>query len=269
MVSRIADQGYLRADQYQDATKFNARVELHKRFSTNQQGWLRWVFEQLDLPAQCAILEIGCGPGYVWQENAEHIPAGWQITLADFSPGMLDEARRNLQAVGHPFAFEVADVQNLPFAAAHFDAVIANHMLYHVPSRERAYAAIKRVLRPGGRFFAATNGEAHLHEIHALVERHDLGTAAWGGPSTGTFLLENGGAEIARWFEGVELRRYPDGLIVPEAEPIVAFILSTADTRAFGAEERARLVRAVEAEIAAQGPLRITKDAGLFLATRE
>ncbi len=268
-MSKIADQTYLRADQYKDATKFNARVELHKRFSINKQGWLRWVFEQFDLPAQCSILEIGCGPGYLWHENAERIPAGWQITLADFSPGMLDEARRNLQAVAHPFAFEVADVQDLPFADTRFDAVIANHMLYHVPNRERAYAEIKRVLRAGGRFFAATNGEAHLREIHALAQRLAVRTAVWGGSSTGRFLLENGGAELARWFKQVELRQYPDELIIPEAEPIVAFILSMADTRTFGAEQQADLVRAVAAEIAASGPLRVTKDTGLFLATRE
>lgn len=267
-VSQIADQAYLRSDQYKDATKFNARVDLHKRFSTNKQGWLRWAFEQLDLPAECTILEIGCGPGYLWQDNAERIPPGWQVTLADFSPGMLAEARSNLAPVGHPFAFEVADAQELPFADASFDAVIANHMLYHVPDRDQAYAEIKRVLRPDGRFFAATNGEAHLREIHALAAKLDVRTAAWGGVSTGTFLLENGGAEIERWFGSVELRRYPDSFIIHEAEPIVAFILSMADTQAFTVEERAALVQAVEAELAAHGPLHVAKDAGLFLAVR-
>lgn len=268
-MSNIANQSYLRVDQYKDATKFNARVDLHKRFSTNKQGWLRWVFEQFALPPECSILEIGCGPGYLWQDNAQRIPPGWQVTLTDFSSGMLDEARRSLAGSQHRFAFEVADAQALPFADGSFDAVIANHMLYHVPDRDQAYAEIKRVLRPQGRFFAATNGEAHLQEIHALAARLDVRTAAWGGLSIGTFLLENGGQEIARWFGSVELRRYPDGFIIPEAEPIVAFILSMADTKAFTAEERAELVRAVEAEIMAHGPFHATKDAGLFLAVRD
>src|SRR5206468_935801 len=123
------------------------------------------VFAQLALPSTARILEIGCGPGRLWVENAARIPPGWALTLSDFSPGMAQEARRNLQTVAQPARYLVCDAQALPFAAGHFDAVIANHMLYHVPDRARAFAAIRRVLRPGGTFYAATNGPAHLREL--------------------------------------------------------------------------------------------------------
>jgi len=40
----------------------------------------------------------------------------------------------------------VHDAQALPFADHSFDAIIANHMLYHVPNRPAAYAEFCRVL---------------------------------------------------------------------------------------------------------------------------
>jgi len=79
-------------DQYRDASNLNARIALHRRFSTNKAGWTRWVFDQLALPQECAILELGCGPADLWQQNAGCIPEGWHITLSDFSPGMVEKA---------------------------------------------------------------------------------------------------------------------------------------------------------------------------------
>ena len=64
------DQEYLK-QEYRDATNLNARIRLHQRFSLNPYGWLRWVFDQLDLPSECRILELGCGPGNLWLENLD------------------------------------------------------------------------------------------------------------------------------------------------------------------------------------------------------
>jgi SAM-dependent methyltransferase len=64
---------------------------------------------------------------------------------------------------------ELADVQELPFADASFDVVVAAWMLYHVPDLNRGIAEFVRVLRPGGRLVAATNSVFHLHELRELV----------------------------------------------------------------------------------------------------
>src|SRR5258706_10720793 len=151
-MSKIADQDYLLNQQYRDASNLNARIQLHVRFSQNTYGWHRWVFDQLKASPQSRVLELGCGPGRLWSENAARIPPGWEITLSDFSPGMIAEAQRNLASAGHSFAFERVDAQSIPFADASFDMVIANHMLYHVPGRPEALAEIPRVLRSGWRF---------------------------------------------------------------------------------------------------------------------
>lgn len=264
-VTKINDQAYLRDEQYKDATNLDARIALHVRFSTNPYSFVRWNFDQLDLPATCRVLEVGCGPGYLWLENRDRIPAGWQITLTDLSPGMIDTAQKNLHNLQRSFAFEVADAQTLPFDDRRFDAVIANHMLYHVPDRERVYAEFRRVLRSGGKLYAATNGTTHLRELHDLAQSLSIRSALW-QPDTAGFRLENGGEELTRWFADVEMRRYADGLIVTEAEPLVAFMVSMADINEFNVEGRAALVAQVEQRIIEHGPIRITKDAGLFVA---
>lgn len=71
------------AKQYRTSVNLDARMALHARFSTNPYPWMRWVFDHFALPAECRVLELGCGTGALWAANRERIPAGWDITLSD------------------------------------------------------------------------------------------------------------------------------------------------------------------------------------------
>ncbi len=262
-MSGIADQQYLLNKQYRNSSNLQARIDLHARFSTNTYGWFRWIVDHLQLPSQAYVLELGCGPGLLWRENLGRIPAGWDITLSDFSPGMLQQARDNLRDAGRPFTFAVVDAQDIPFADDSFDAVIANHMLYHVPDRPRAFAEIRRVLRPNGRLYATTNGEAHLQELEALLPKDEFDF------SHAPFDLENGRAQLAPWFPTITLHRYDDALVVTETEPLIAYLLSMRAASGLSDAERTAVTERVERELAARGVIRITKDSGLFEAWAE
>ncbi len=264
------DQAYLRDHQYRDSSNLDARMALHNRFSLNPQPWQEWVFDQLDLPAEARVLELGCGPGALWRANLERIPPGWEVTLSDFSAGMIAQARASLEDAGHPFAFRVLDAQDIPFPAGHFDAVIANHMLYHVPDLGRTLAEIARVLRPGGRLYAATNGPDHMRDLDDLIIAFapQVEPALMPGKRL-RFRLDTGAALLAPHFPAVELRRYEDGLRVTEVEPLVAYVASmgplagnvTPELReAFSAFVAARLA-------AGGGVITIRKETGLFIAT--
>ncbi len=220
------DAEYLKKE-YRDATNLNARIRLHQRFSINPYGWCRWVFDQLDLPPECRILELGCGPGSLWLENLDRIPQGWEILLTDYSTGMLDQARENLDGKGS-FRFEVLDAQNtpLPLNDGAFEAVIANHMLYYIPDKPALFSEIRRILKSAGSFFATTIGEHHMVELGKLVASFDPTLPSWSN-GTESFTLENGAQQIAGYFPDVTLRRYEDGLAVTELEPILAYILSS------------------------------------------
>ena len=261
--SRISDPAYV-SEQYQDTANLNARIQLHERFSTNKQGWYAWTFDQLELPARCHILELGCGPGDLWQQNLERIPEGWEVVLSDLFAAMVHKAVRNLSARSHSFNFLRIDAQAIAFATSQFDAVMANHMLYHTPDLARALSEMRRVLRPGGCLYAATNGRAHMQELVEMVERFDPSLGYRRGFSEPAFLLESGSAHLSPWFSSVSCRRYKDGLVVTEAEALVDYVLSGLE----GAEHRRDEFRAfVEEEFQRQGgTIRITKDSGILVA---
>jgi SAM-dependent methyltransferase len=279
-LSKTTDRDYLLSTQYRDAANLNARIELHSRFSTNRQGYVQWLFERLTLPGEARILDIGCGPATIWKENMSRIPAGWEITLADFSKGMLAEARHNLRDSGREFRFAVADVQHLPFEDGGLDAVVANFMLYHVPDLDRGLAEIRRVLRPGGRLFAGTFGRGHMRELDDLVRRFDNGIGIWGSepgdPSPGygnnlteAFGLETGAEKLSQWFSDVKVHRFEDALLVTEAAPLVAYVQSMAIGPAVTEGRLGEFRRFVESELARLGSIHICREPGLFEATAD
>lgn len=268
------DPEYLRERQYRDAGNLNARIALHERFSTNRGDMHRWIFDHLlaALPAEARIVEAGCGPADLWRKNLDRLSGGWSVMLTDFSPGMLDAAKAAL--IGHEdqFTVELADVQALPFADGAFDAAVANFMLYHVPDRPQAIGELARVLAPGGRLFAATNGERHMAELHALLAPFVAELPAETRPQTPAdaaldFSLQNGAAQLAPFFADVALDLWPDTLVVTEAEPLIAYVRSMAAGMALPPELMARVEADIRERIARDGAIRIGKESGLFTAT--
>jgi SAM-dependent methyltransferase len=264
-MSQLTDQHYLRTDQYKNASNLNARICLHQRFSTNDYRWQRWVFDRLDLPLRCDVLDVGCGSGDLWIENEARTPARWTITLSDLSLGMLQKARQNLGRSHHSIAYRVLDAQAIPFADESFDAVIVNHVLYHIPDREGALHEMHRVLRSGGHLYAATNGAKHLRELRDLVARYCPDTDTTNVASE--FGLDNGAEQLSRRFAHVTCHRQENALVVTEAEPLIAYAASMMCQGAWGQNVQA-LSRSVREQIAAQGAIHIQKDSGMFIATK-
>ena len=235
----------LRDQQYKDSSNLCTRVNLHERYSTNTYGWHRWIFDQIDLLPTARILELGCGPGLLWRENLYRVPDGWDITLSDFSEGMVDEAREHLGSTSHPFCFEIIDAQSIPFDDNCLDAVIANHMLYHVPDIPRALAEICRVLRPGAQFYASTVGLQHMIELRKLATSYEPSGELWQQLTAGPFNLENGLDQLQAHFAAVTLMRYEDDLLITEPEPLVEYILSSGNAASLSVEEKDRMAALV------------------------
>jgi SAM-dependent methyltransferase len=273
-IPNFQDPTYLKEKQYKNSTNLDARAALHRRFSTAVTPWPLWVFEHLGLAAGTAVLECGCGPGWLWRENLHRIPPGCAITLTDLSPGMVAEAEAALRDSGHDFRWQTADIQNLPFPDASFDVVVANHMLYHVPDLGQALREVRRVLKGDGRFLAATNGQNHLRELW------QIGLELWAGVDnrlqgllsgewTFSFRLENGGEWLTAVFPQVSILRYDDRLAVTEAQPILDFLLSTsltAEKLMPTPETIAQVHQKLTQQITHDGAIHITKDTGLFVA---
>jgi ubiquinone/menaquinone biosynthesis C-methylase UbiE len=91
-------------------------------------------------------LEVAVGTGL----NLRHYAADVRLTAIDFSPAMLDLARRRAEQLGRHVDFREADASALPFAAASFDTVVCTYGLCAIPDDSRAVSEMNRVLRPGG-----------------------------------------------------------------------------------------------------------------------
>ena len=236
-------------EQYRTTDNLRARITLHERFSTSPLSYPRWVFEGYDFDAHAEVLEVGCGDGMIWRENRERIPEGWRLTLTDLSPAMVDEART---ALGDRARYGVADVEALPFEGESFDAVIANHMLFHVEDRARALGEFVRVLRPGGAFRATTIGHDHLRELRELAPPRD---GIW-LKTRELFTVESASEELEPFFVDIEIQPFPDSLEVTELEPLLEFVRSRGDVTE---AQLAEVERVAKAAIADRGFLHVTK----------
>jgi SAM-dependent methyltransferase len=239
--NRMTDQRYLVTDQYKNPGNLETRLDFYKRFSSNPVTWFEWVFSHFDFHPEAYLLEIGCGTGQLWLENKDRIPDSWRLILGDLSLQMLRKAARNLQFLRQQVQFQVLDAQLLKYETGCFDVVIANHVLYHVPTPARALLEAHRVLKPGGCLIAATNGTEHLREIWDLVEgfppvwKH---IAPGLPPQRYSFNLENGEDMLQKYFESVRVYRYPGELAVTEADPVLSYILSLFPHEASGITDR-------------------------------
>jgi SAM-dependent methyltransferase len=261
----VSDSARLLREQYSDGSNLSARIRLHQRFSTNKYSFFRWMFDRIQIPDNARVLELGCGTGVLWRGSAQVGP-GWRVILSDMSDGMLREARSNLASKGNSFTYLQADAQALPFRDASFDAVIANHMLYHVPDIARALGEVGRVLKPAGFCYAATMGLAHLREMDDMAARFFSLPRMTGAKAR--FGLESGEPYMRRAFSQVKLERYPNSLVVTEAAPIIDYVCSMRVRSGISDEQVAALRQHLEHEIAAHGEIRITTDSGLFVARR-
>jgi SAM-dependent methyltransferase len=266
--AKFQDVEFLRSDQYSDSRNLTARAELHQRYGSNPLRWFTWVMDRLALQPGERILECGCGPGWLWRKNTERIPENCQITLTDLSPGMVSEAAEVLSNTGHNFHYYDADITDLPFDDKEFDVAIANHMLYHVPDRQKALSEVKRVLKEGGRFFASTVGQKHMLELRALRQRLLPEIAGALSESSEAFSLENGKAQLDPWFNGIQLHHYENLLLVTNTQHLLAYLLSAKQAEIDVDPTRLKVLsRETQDQIDRHGYFEIRTDSGMFAAT--
>ena len=265
-MSRYTDPDYLK-QQYGDAANLSARIRLHQLFNTNPQELQHWAFDRMlkDAPPRCRILELGCGNGEFWRKNAGRIPTGWQITVSDFSAGMLADAQKSLAGLATKFDFRGIDAQNIPCDDQSFDLVMAHFMLYHVPNRAQAIAEIRRILKPDGCLHAMTLGANHLRELHELAHQIAPEVFPTRDAVSRTFGLENGVDQLLTSFGEVTLIRYDCDLEITELAPLVDYVLSMA--RIDPDDERLLSFRTTaQARLDQDGRIHIAKDTGLLVA---
>lgn len=99
------------------------------------------------------VLEVAAGTGLVTT-----IAAGAREVIAtDYAAAMVTSLQRRVRNAGVTNVLcERADLYALRFEDGSFDAVVATNVLHLVPDLPRGLAALRRVLKPGGRLIVPT-----------------------------------------------------------------------------------------------------------------
>ncbi|GLX02307.1 class I SAM-dependent methyltransferase [Microtetraspora sp. NBRC 16547] len=126
----------------------------------------RWVCGR----ARGTTLEIAIGTG----ANLRHYPDDVDLTGIDWSPAMVQAARRQADRVHRAVRLHQADATALPFPAGTFDTVVSTFALCCIPDERAALIEALRVLRPGGRLLLADHVAASFWPLRALQHAVDL-----------------------------------------------------------------------------------------------
>ncbi len=121
-------------------------------------------------PAQCRVLEIGCG------DAANLVPMAWQYPQAhvvgfDLAESSIAEGRKVAEAMYlENLDLRVQDMMDYPDSGGPFDYIIAHGFYSWVPEpvREKMWLTIRRLLAPQGIAFVSYNAQPGGH-LRSLV----------------------------------------------------------------------------------------------------
>lgn len=123
-----------------------------ERLFESQRELSEWMVRHVEPRPGQTILELTCGPGETGFLAAERVGPSGRLISSDLNEGMVDAARRGAEARGLTnVECRVLDAANIDLADASVDGVLSRFGLMLVPERDRAFAEIRRVLRPRGR----------------------------------------------------------------------------------------------------------------------
>jgi len=107
-----------------------------------------------DITAQDLVLDLGCGAG---MDSLIAAQRGAKVVAADFSLAMLERGRQAAHQAGldSQITFLHGPAQHLPLREGSVDVALVNGLFNLNPFREELFAELARVVRPGGRVFAA------------------------------------------------------------------------------------------------------------------
>lgn len=98
------------------------------------------------------VLDFGCGAGFDLFVAAHIAGPDGRVCGIDLSEHMVRRATDNLRRAGlNNLEIRYVDREDIPFADDFFDVVISNGAINLSPCKQRCFAEIHRVLKPGGK----------------------------------------------------------------------------------------------------------------------
>jgi len=117
------------------------------------------------------VVDIACGPGLLLPALAARAAS---VVGVDFTPEVLELARKRLPAATTNVALARGVAEQLPFRDGAFDAAVLRLALHHVEEPVTVLREVHRLLRPGGRVAVLdilTSADEETAALHNAIER--------------------------------------------------------------------------------------------------
>ncbi len=170
-MQQVNDDDRLRRYWNRHAPSYDRQMRfLERRLFSASRGWIC-------SQASGDVLEVAIGTGL----NLRLYPADARLTGIEWSPAMLDVARRRARDLNRAIDLREGDAQALPFPDASFDTVVCTLSLCAIPDDRTAVAEMIRVLRPGGLLLLLDHVAAGPWPVRAVQRLLELVTLRVGG----------------------------------------------------------------------------------------
>jgi trans-aconitate methyltransferase len=103
-----------------------------------------------ELPPSGQLADLGCGPGDITVRLALALP-GWKLTGLDAGPNMLERAAERLASEDRALSvrFRQAYLPDASLPRQHWDAVVSNSLLHHLPNPAALWDSVLQIGAPG------------------------------------------------------------------------------------------------------------------------
>ena len=179
-----------------------ASSELHEAIAAFGARHERNLVRSLGLAPTARVLDLGCGRGDHVLLFAEALGEGGRVTGLDRRRDSLDFAAARLERAGLAgrAKLDEGDLFAMPYEPGSFDLVWSSHVFHGLRELPAAAAAVRRVVRRGGRFALREN------RVSATLLPSDIGIGEPGLEARLNFAFD---AWLRR--DRRELGRYPHG----------------------------------------------------------
>lgn len=106
---------------------------------------------ELGPPSRAKVLDAGTGPARIPVLLCQMHPQ-WQVFGIDLAKNMLQIGYEHVKQAGlqNQIVLELVNAKQLPYQDGHFEMVISNSLVHHLPDPLPFFLELKRVLKPNG-----------------------------------------------------------------------------------------------------------------------